>query len=133
MDSVKLDIDEKLTSRLEIIKPEYNVEDNWTFPKNTIKQAADKHIPQKTIRGKQHVPWINQSIKRLIRQRQRRYNAAKHRNTPDNWRKYREARNTVRRKMTEAHGDYIRGILDTDAEDEKPRSPERMTQYQPAL
>ena len=133
MDSVKLDIDETLTSRLENIKPEYNVEDNWTFLKNTIKQAADKHIPQKTIHGKQHVPWINQSIKRLIRQRQRRYNAAKHHNTPDNWTKYREARNTVRRKMTEAHGDDIRGILNTDAEDEKPRSPERMTQYQSAL
>ena len=51
MDSVKLDIDETLTSRLENIKPEYNVEDNWTFLKNTTKQAADKHIPQKTISG----------------------------------------------------------------------------------
>ena len=129
MDSVKLDIDKTLTSRLENIKPEYDVEDNWTFLKNTIKQAADKHIPQKTISGKQHVPWINQSIKRLIRQRQRRYNAAQHHNTPDNWRKYREARNTVRRKMTEAHDDYIRGILNTDAEDEKPTMGKRFWQY----
>ena len=32
MDSVKLDINKTLTNRLENIKPEYNVEDNWIFP-----------------------------------------------------------------------------------------------------
>ena len=52
-------------------------------------KSVDEHVPQKTISGKQHVPWINQNIKRLIRQRQRRYNAAKKYDSPENWEKYR--------------------------------------------
>jgi hypothetical protein len=65
--------------------------------------------------GKQHVPWITTHIKRLIRRRQRRYNAAKKHNTNKNWKKYKEMKNLVRKTMND---NYVRQILNHD-EDRK--------------
>ena len=48
MGIVRLDINKTRTKTLGKIKPEYNAKDNWTFLKDTIKQAANEHIPQKT-------------------------------------------------------------------------------------
>ena len=70
---------------------------------------------QKTLGGKQHVPWITTHIKILIRRRQRRDNAAKKHNTNKNWKKYKEMRNLVRKTMNEAHDKfYVRQILNYD-------------------
>jgi hypothetical protein len=57
-------------------------------------------------------------IKRLIRRRQRRYNAAKKHNTNKNWKKYKEMRNLIRKTMNETHDNYVRQILNHD-EDSK--------------
>ena len=72
--------------------------ENWNYLKGTITEAISKFVPQTTLGGKQHVPWITTHIKRLIRRRQRRYNAKKH-NTNKNWKKYKEMRNLVRKTM----------------------------------
>jgi hypothetical protein len=64
-----------------------------------------------TLGGKQHVPWITTHIKRVIRRRQRRYNATKKHNTNKNWKKYKEMRNLVRKTMNETHDNYARQIL----------------------
>ena len=79
--------------------------------KRTITEAISKFVPQKTLGGKQHVPWITTHIKRLIRRRQSRYNAAKKHNTNKNWKKYNEMRNLVRKIMNETHDNYVRQIL----------------------
>jgi hypothetical protein len=54
-----------------------DVSEHWNYLKRTITEAISKFVPQKTLGGKQHVPWITTHIKRLIRRRQRWYNAAK--------------------------------------------------------
>jgi hypothetical protein len=72
-------------------------------------------FPQKTLGVKQHVPWMTTHIKRLIRRRQRRYNAAKKHNTNKNWKKYKEMKNLVRKTMND---NYVRQILNHD-EDRK--------------
>jgi hypothetical protein len=87
MQSLGADINSKLTERLKSTTTNHSVENNWNYLKDTIHSAAETHILQKTLNGKQHVPWINQSIKRMIKQRQRRYNAAKRHDTPENWKK----------------------------------------------
>ncbi|KAL3872636.1 hypothetical protein ACJMK2_035851 [Sinanodonta woodiana] len=78
-DNFKSDVEQELTKFLEDQEKveTSTTEDLWLFIKETIMNAVNKHIPQKIIGGKQHLPWINTHIKRLIRQRQRRYNAYK--------------------------------------------------------
>ena len=106
MNGLKDNIDAKLSARIDHMS-EYTTEDNWAYFKNTITEAMRENIPQKTIGGKQHVPWINTRIKRHIRQKQRRYNAAKKHNTQKNWTMYRQLRDLVRKTMNEAHDEYI--------------------------
>ena len=67
MGSLDKDIEQDLTRYLEDENKENETtEDLWQFFKETITKAVTKHVPQKTIGGKQHVPWINTHIKRLI-------------------------------------------------------------------
>ncbi|VDI43020.1 Hypothetical predicted protein [Mytilus galloprovincialis] len=84
MNGLKENIQENFTTRMNNME-ENTVEENWTYFKKIILQATKEFIPQKTIGSKQHVPWISTHIKRLIRRRQRRYNAAKKHNTKKNW------------------------------------------------
>jgi hypothetical protein len=39
--------------------------ENWNYLKRTITEAISKFVPQTTLGGKQHVPWIKTHIKRL--------------------------------------------------------------------
>jgi hypothetical protein len=58
-----------------------------------------------------------------------RYNAAKRHDTTENWKKYRKSRIAVRRKLTEACDDYIRGNLNQDTETDKPSMGKRFWMY----
>ena len=112
MDGLRNDLSQTFTDHLND-KTNYTVEENWNFFKTTILSSVKKYVLQKTISGKQNVLWINHTIKRLIGQRQRRYNVANTYNTPENWKKYRKAKDIVKKTMTEAHDNYIRGILNS--------------------
>ena len=51
-------------------------------------------------------------IKCLIRQKQRRYNAARHSNNEQDWRKFKILRKVVHNEMRKAHQNYINKLLD---------------------
>jgi hypothetical protein len=91
--------------------------ENWNYLKRTITEAISKFVPQTTLGGKQHVPWKTTHIKRLIRRRQRRYNAKKH-NTNKNWKKKKIQRDEKLSKKNHEHDNYVRQILNHD-EDSK--------------
>jgi hypothetical protein len=78
MDGLKTFIKDKLSEKTRGSHiSSADVSEHWNYLKRTITEAISKFVPQKTLGGKQHVPWITTHIKRLIRRRQRRYNAAK--------------------------------------------------------
>ena len=58
-----------------------SVKENWTQLKTMLFDTIKKYVPQKTLSKKKSTPWFNSRIKRLIRQKQRRYNAARHSNS----------------------------------------------------
>ena len=98
MGSLNKDIEQDPTRYIEDKNIENKTtEDLWQFFKETITKAVTKHVPQKTIGGKQHIPWINTHIKRLIRRRQRRYNAAKKHKTTKSWALYKAMKELVKK------------------------------------
>ena len=42
-----------------------------------MQQAVEKHVPSKICKGKQSLPWITQSIRRMIRKRNKLHKRAK--------------------------------------------------------
>ena len=91
-----------------------------------------KHIPQKTLNKKKSTSWLNSSIKRLIRQKQRRYNA-RHSNNEQDWRKFKDRRKVVHNEIRKAHQNYINKLLDigddVTCENTKPSITKRFWQY----
>ena len=69
-------------------------------------------MPLKTLNNKKSAAWLNSRIKRLIHQQQRRYNAARHSNNEQDWRKFKDLREVVHNEMRKAHQNYINRLLD---------------------
>ena len=63
---------------------------------NNIFKAAEETIPNKTVTIRtRDLPWINNQIRKQIRQRNRLHNQAKRTNLSDHWKLFRETRNNV--------------------------------------
>ena len=75
------------------------VEENWAEFKTTLISTSKKHIPQKTVTGKKSLPWLNTRIKRLFRQKQRRYNTARRTKSDHDWHKFKQLRKTVHKEL----------------------------------
>ncbi|KAK3105198.1 hypothetical protein FSP39_019583 [Pinctada imbricata] len=73
---------------------EENIDKSAEKITNCILQTATETIPNKyiTVR-KNDLPWINNSIRKLIRKRKRIHKLAKQTNTTENWSKFRQIRN----------------------------------------
>ena len=54
-----------------------SVEHNWLSFKVAIQDAFNKYIPQQQNKSSRHIPWINHSIKHLMKDRKRLYDKAK--------------------------------------------------------
>ena len=59
------------------------VNDMWVTFKSEFIAAVERFIPSKLTKTKYSLPWINNSIKRLIRKRERLYLCARKSSCPD--------------------------------------------------
>ena len=70
-------------------------------------ETCDKHIPTKTVIIRpDDKPFMNSSIRKAIRKRNRIHYRAKSTNNPDHWSQYRHLRNDVIRLVREAKTEY---------------------------
>jgi hypothetical protein len=87
------------------------VEENWKDFKNILQSVMRENIPQKTLSGRNHIPWMTYSIRRKIRQKQRLYNKAKRSREEKDWKAFRDARRTIKHLLEKAHTDYVMNLL----------------------
>lgn len=70
-------------------------------------ENVNKHIPNKIITVRPaDKPYMNNSIRRKMRQRNRIHYKAKQTNNPDHWQKFRQLRNEVIDLVRKAKDDY---------------------------
>ena len=105
-----------------------DLESNWTFFKNTLLNAVDKHVPSKMSPTKVSLPWITKSLKRHMRKRDRLYKKAKrsgnNKCTPT-WKNYRSQRNKVVQLLKSAHNSYLDNVIGESLQD----NPKRFWSY----
>jgi len=90
-----------------------SVKENWSQFKTILFDTIKKHIPQNTLSKKKSIhAWFNSCIKRLIHQKQQSYNAARHSNSEQDWRKFRNLRKVIHNEMRKGHQNYINNLLD---------------------
>ena len=72
------------------------VNQNYSNFLSILNEACDKHIPTKTVVIRtDDKPFMNSSIRKAIRKRNRIHYRAKSTNNPDHWSQYRHLRNDV--------------------------------------
>eukprot|EP00057_Strongylocentrotus_purpuratus_P010558 XP_011665032.1 PREDICTED: RNA-directed DNA polymerase from mobile element jockey-like [Strongylocentrotus purpuratus] len=120
MNGVRKELEDFKESFLESEPMTRGVEDNWSQLKNAVFNAMDKFIPKKKLSSWQHVPWINSTIKRMIRKKKRAWNKAKKSELEKDWDKFREIRKAIKAKMRKSHEEYVKGILENSLK-EKPK------------
>lgn len=82
-----------------------------------------EHFPQKKLGSRWNILWMNSSIKRMIRKKQKLYNRARKSNSHFDWKKFKDLRKATKKKLTLAHDKYLLDLLKTDDMDFETRKP----------
>ena len=72
-----------------------SIDDNWSQFKKAVINTMLKNIPQREIKSRKYLPWLNQDIKSKMKERKNLYDKAKKTQLPEDWNAYRLTRNTV--------------------------------------
>ena len=90
---------------------ERSVEENWKFLHEQYLQLIEKHVPKKTLSTKSHLPWMNTTLKRLLKKKQRTYNHAKKYQHKEDWNEY---KNLKPYKGLMYHQQYLSNLISSN-------------------
>lgn len=96
-----------LHGRLEQEKDNLSTEELWAQFRDTLTQAADTFIPQKTVKSKSSKPWITKDIRKLVKRRDRVYKAMKKLGTEELKHESRRLRALIQFKIRCSYWDYV--------------------------
>ena len=93
-----------------------SVNDMWVIFKSEVLAAIERFIPSKMTKTKYSSPWIDSSIKRLIKRRDRLYFRARKSSSPDIKSHYKRYRAHVQKVIRDAYWKHISGIFSFDTD-----------------
>jgi hypothetical protein len=86
------------------------VNEIWETFRSTLDTLVNKFIPAKTVSGRHHIPWINSSIKKLMKKRDRLYSKMKKTNNYNLLPKLKKLKTHIQRNIRSAYWDYMNNI-----------------------
>ena len=101
------------------------VNDMWVSFKSEVLEAIERFIPTKMTKTKYCLPWIDSSIKSLIRKRDKLYFRALRSSSPDIKNHYKRFRAHVQKAIRDAYWKHISNIFTLDTEIIDPDSPRK--------
>ena len=102
-----------------------SVNDMWVSFKSEVLAAIERFIPSKMTKTKYSSPWIDSSIKRLIKRRDRLYFRARKSSSPDIKSHYKRFRAHVQKVIRDAYWKHISGIFSFDTDSADPDCPRK--------
>ena len=100
-----------------------SVYDMWVSFKSEVIAAIERFIPSKMTKTKYSSPWIDSSIKRLIKRHDRLYFSARKSSSPDIKSHYKRFRAHVQKVIRDAYWKHISNIFSFDTESADPDCP----------
>ena len=91
---------------------ERNVDENWTWFTNTLSTIVDQHVPKKTSKRNNDLPYITRGIKRQMRVRKRRWDRFRKTRRREDLLKYETAKQQVKKSLDEEYLKYLDGMFD---------------------
>ena len=95
--------------------PPETVEKQWESIRNHLLDMMKKHVPTKKRSTKFHQPWINNTIKRLARKKQRAWKKAKRTGEQQDWNRFKSLKKDTRRECRKAYQGYVRSFIEEDS------------------
>lgn len=74
------------------------VTENYQLFKEIVNDTIKKHIPQKTLGSRWNLPWLTNTITRVIRKKKRLYNKAKRSGNTSDWKNFKDLRKLFKKK-----------------------------------
>ena len=102
-----------------------SVNDMWVSFKSEVIAAIERFIPSKMTKTKYSSPWIDSSIKRLIKRRDRLYFRARKSSSPDIKSNYKRFRAHVQKVIRDAYLKHISNIFSFDTDSADPGCPRK--------
>ena len=94
--------------------------------KSEVIAAIERFIPTKMTKTKYSLPWIDSSIRRLIRKREKLYFRARKSSSHDVKNHYKRFRAHVQKVIRDAYWKHISNIFSFETESPDPGSPRKM-------
>ena len=88
-----------------------SVNENYIKFRTYLEEVMENKIPSKLSSKRFKLPWFNRELKRLCREKARKYKKAKRSGREDHWEQYKEFQKGVQAKLTEGRWDYINRFL----------------------
>ena len=96
---------------------ENSVNENWLIIKQTLTALMHEHVPSKLSRTRHHLPWIDFTLKRQMRRRDRMFSKARKTNSPRLWTAYRTLRNKIAKEVRRSHTKYLNEVVGGSLQD----------------
>ncbi len=90
---------------------ERSVNANWKDFTKFVFKMMDLNIPCTTTNIRKNLPWLNNSLKRMIKKKQRLYNKAKRTHKKKDWNKYNSHKKETLKALRRARWNYINNML----------------------
>ena len=108
-----------------------SVNDMWVKFKTGFVEAVERFIPSKMTKTKYSVPWIDLTIKRLVKKRNKLYLRARKSKDPDVKIHYKRFRAHVQKVLRDAYWKYVSNIFtfENDSSDPDTPKPEKIKRF----
>ena len=108
-------INEKITAFGSKLTEEYvaaiDTEKLWQEFQDVLQSAIDSHIPSKMSSTRYNLPWVDSTVRRSIRKKQRLYNKARKSGSRVAWEKFKHLRRSIDKKIKKAHQQYVHEVI----------------------
>ena len=98
----------------------YNIDDYWEAWKDKIFSVLDDNVPSRIVPRKQRLPWIDSSIRRMLRKQNQLHKRYKHAKSDDAKSAYLLFRKHVNKALRKAERDYVKNMCETLKNNSKP-------------
>ena len=89
----------------------YTVEDNCLFIQTSIENLMQTFVPSRLSKSKFHLPWITKHVGKQMKSRDKLYVMAIKSKSPQEWRRFKDARSEVKLNIRQSHRTYISEIV----------------------
>ena len=98
-----------------------DIDSMWSAFKTTVTSAVDQHVPTKMTSTRHTHPWVDITLRKLMRKKQRAHRSAKRARQARDWNRYKKLQAEAQRSTRKAHKGYMEDIVSQDLKENSKR------------